>query len=160
MAEGYRIRLDLGSQAVKAVELTLGGPEPVITGFARVGVPPGSDKAEALAEDAPPVLPIAAPGAPEPRVTLTARVLSAAYDLHVLITGDAKRAADGHHQRDAGQQLAVGQNQVSRQGGRPGAAGDRHVHEARRKASIGEDEGGLQRGGEGERQQDRERRVA
>ena len=44
------VGLDLGSQAVKAVELTLEGPEPVITGFARVEVPPGSDKAEALAE--------------------------------------------------------------------------------------------------------------
>jgi type IV pilus assembly protein PilM len=44
------VGLDLGSQAVKAVELTLEGPEPVITGFARVEVPPGSDKLEALAE--------------------------------------------------------------------------------------------------------------
>ena len=44
------VGLDLGSQAVKAVEITLEGPEPVITGFARVEVPPGSDKLEALAE--------------------------------------------------------------------------------------------------------------
>lgn len=55
---------------------------------------PGADRlAEALADDAPAVLPIAAPGAPEPRITLTARVLAAAYDLHVLITGEAKRDA-------------------------------------------------------------------
>jgi type IV pilus assembly protein PilM len=44
------VGLDLGSQAVKAVEITLEGPEPVVTGFARVEVPPGSDKAQALAE--------------------------------------------------------------------------------------------------------------
>jgi len=44
------VGLDLGSQAVKAVEITLEGPEPVITGFARVEVPPGSDRAGALAE--------------------------------------------------------------------------------------------------------------
>lgn len=44
------VGLDLGSQAVKAVEITLEGPEPVVTGFARVEVPPGSDRAQALAE--------------------------------------------------------------------------------------------------------------
>jgi type IV pilus assembly protein PilM len=44
------VGLDLGSQAVKAVEITLEGPEPVVTGFARVEVPPGSDKAQAVAE--------------------------------------------------------------------------------------------------------------
>lgn len=42
--------LDLGSQVVKAVEITLEGPEPVITGFARVEIPPGGDKSAALAE--------------------------------------------------------------------------------------------------------------
>ena len=42
--------LDLGSQVVKAVEITLEGPEPVITGFARVEIPPGGDKAQAVAE--------------------------------------------------------------------------------------------------------------
>jgi type IV pilus assembly protein PilM len=44
------VGLDLGSQVVKAVEITLEGPEPVITGFARVEIPPGGDKAQALAE--------------------------------------------------------------------------------------------------------------
>jgi len=44
------VGLDLGSQVVKAVEITLEGPEPVITGFARVEIPPGGDKAAALAE--------------------------------------------------------------------------------------------------------------
>ena len=32
------VGLDLGSQVVKAIEITLEGPEPVITGFARVEV--------------------------------------------------------------------------------------------------------------------------
>lgn len=44
------VGLDLGSQVVKAVEITLEGPEPVITGFARVEIPPGGSQAEALAE--------------------------------------------------------------------------------------------------------------
>ncbi|MCA2010751.1 6-phosphogluconolactonase [Pararhodobacter sp. CCB-MM2] len=55
---------------------------------------PGAEGlAAALASDAPAVLPITAPGAPEPRVTLSARVLKEAFALHVLITGDEKRAA-------------------------------------------------------------------
>jgi len=55
---------------------------------------PGADNlAVALAEDAPAVVPITAPGVAEPRVTLSARVLKDAYALHVLITGDAKREA-------------------------------------------------------------------
>ncbi|MCL4674619.1 MAG: 6-phosphogluconolactonase [Pararhodobacter sp.] len=55
---------------------------------------PGAEAlAEALADDAPAVLAIRAPGAAEPRVTLSARVLRDAYALHVLITGDEKRAA-------------------------------------------------------------------
>lgn len=55
---------------------------------------PGADNlAAALTPGAPPVLPIAAPGVPEPRMTLTAPVLKAAYSVHVLITGDEKRRA-------------------------------------------------------------------
>ncbi|HPD92325.1 MAG: 6-phosphogluconolactonase [Rhodobacter sp.] len=48
---------------------------------------------EALAADAPAVVPILAPGAPEPRVSLSARVLKDAYGLHLLIIGAEKRAA-------------------------------------------------------------------
>lgn len=48
---------------------------------------------DALADDAPPTMTITAPGAPEPRVTLTARVLSDARAIHVLIFGAGKRAA-------------------------------------------------------------------
>jgi type IV pilus assembly protein PilM len=44
------VGLDLGSQVVKAIEITLEGPEPVITGFARVEIPPGGDKGQALQE--------------------------------------------------------------------------------------------------------------
>jgi len=44
------VGLDLGSQVLKAVEITLEGPEPVVTGFARIEIPPGGDKAQAVAE--------------------------------------------------------------------------------------------------------------
>lgn len=49
--------------------------------------------AEAFALDAPVLLPMRAPGAPEPRITLTARVLAGAKHRHILITGAEKRAA-------------------------------------------------------------------
>lgn len=52
---------------------------------------PGADRlAEALSPDAPPLLPMRAPGAPEPRLTLTAPVLAAARHIHVLIQGQDK----------------------------------------------------------------------
>lgn len=55
---------------------------------------PGADRlAEALAPDAPILMPMRAVGADEPRVTLTARVLADAMAIHVVITGDDKRAA-------------------------------------------------------------------
>ncbi|MEL6700964.1 MAG: 6-phosphogluconolactonase, partial [Pseudomonadota bacterium] len=55
---------------------------------------PGADRLDdALAPDAPALMPMRAPGAPEPRMTLTARVLEAAMTTHVVITGDEKRAA-------------------------------------------------------------------
>lgn len=55
---------------------------------------PGADRLDdALASDAPPILPMRAPGAPEPRVTLTAPVLQAAMNTHILITGAEKRDA-------------------------------------------------------------------
>lgn len=55
---------------------------------------PGADMLErALAEDAPVAVPITAPGAAEPRITLSARVLRDAYAVHVLITGDEKNVA-------------------------------------------------------------------
>lgn len=53
---------------------------------------PGADLLEeAMAPDAPILLPMRAEGAGEPRVTLSRRVLETAMDTHVLIMGDAKR---------------------------------------------------------------------
>jgi type IV pilus assembly protein PilM len=44
------VGLDLGHQTVKAVEISMEGPEPVITGFARAEVPSGTDRAEAVSQ--------------------------------------------------------------------------------------------------------------
>lgn len=55
---------------------------------------PGADLlAQALAPDAPILLAMRAPGAAEPRITLTAPVLKAAQHIHILITGAEKREA-------------------------------------------------------------------
>lgn len=55
---------------------------------------PGADRlAEALAPDAPILMPMRAEGAGEPRITLTARVLADAMCIHLLITGKEKRTA-------------------------------------------------------------------
>ncbi len=55
---------------------------------------PKADKlAEALDRHAPVLVPMRAPGEPEPRVTLSARVLREAMSLHIVITGAAKRGA-------------------------------------------------------------------
>lgn len=55
---------------------------------------PGADRlADAMDHHAPPLMAMRAPGAPEPRITLTAPVLSGALDKHIVITGANKRAA-------------------------------------------------------------------
>jgi len=55
---------------------------------------PGADLlAQALADDAPTLLPMRAAGAGEPRITLTAPVLKAAKHIHLLIIGPEKRLA-------------------------------------------------------------------
>lgn len=55
---------------------------------------PGADNLlAALAKDAPPLMAMRADGAGEPRITLTAPVLYGAMKVHILITGDEKRAA-------------------------------------------------------------------
>lgn len=55
---------------------------------------PGGDTLDrALAADAPVLVPVRAPGAAEPRVTLSARVLDGAMSKHVLIFGAEKRRA-------------------------------------------------------------------
>lgn len=42
------VGLDIGSSVVKAVELSLEGPEPVVTGFSRIEIPPGGSPGEAI----------------------------------------------------------------------------------------------------------------
>jgi len=55
---------------------------------------PGADRLQdALHPNAPILLPMRAPGAAEPRVTLSARVLDGALRKHIVITGAEKRAA-------------------------------------------------------------------
>lgn len=55
---------------------------------------PGADRlADALAPDAPLLLPMRAEAAGEPRITLTAPVLKGAMNIHILITGQEKRDA-------------------------------------------------------------------
>lgn len=55
---------------------------------------PGADVLDqALSDTAPPVLPIQAATAGEPRLTLTAPVLRSARHIHLLILGPAKKAA-------------------------------------------------------------------
>ena len=56
--------------------------------------------AEALGDDAPVLLPMRAPNAPEPRMTLTAPVLKSAANLHLLIAGQGKKAALAVAQQD------------------------------------------------------------
>ncbi|MCB2135382.1 MAG: 6-phosphogluconolactonase [Rhodobacteraceae bacterium] len=55
---------------------------------------PGADNlAAALAADAPPVMAMVQPATGEARVSLTAPVLAGAMSIHILITGEEKRAA-------------------------------------------------------------------
>lgn len=55
---------------------------------------PGGDKLDlALSPTAPALVAMRAPGAEEPRVTLTLPVLKSAFASHLLILGEAKRAA-------------------------------------------------------------------
>ena len=54
---------------------------------------PGADRLDdALAPNAPVLMPMRAPGAPEPRITLTAPVLRGAHSLHLLLAGQGKQA--------------------------------------------------------------------
>ena len=55
---------------------------------------PGADRLDAaLSDDAPALMALTAPGAQEPRITLTAPVLQAAMSTRILITGRDKRDA-------------------------------------------------------------------
>ncbi|MFE3837036.1 6-phosphogluconolactonase [Pseudogemmobacter sonorensis] len=55
--------------------------------------PGGEGLAEALSPEAPPLVAMRAEAAVEPRVTLSAPVLRAAFKIHLLITGEAKKLA-------------------------------------------------------------------
>jgi 6-phosphogluconolactonase len=92
-AETPEERLDDLAQAVSAV-LPLGV---VLLGMGMdmhtASIFPGADRlAEALHGDAV-LVAMRAPGAPEPRITLSARVLRGAMSRHIVITGAAKRKA-------------------------------------------------------------------
>jgi 6-phosphogluconolactonase len=55
---------------------------------------PGADNLDlALSNDAPVLVAMRAPGAAEPRITLSAPVLKSAVSVHIVITGDEKRQA-------------------------------------------------------------------
>ncbi|MCA0043770.1 6-phosphogluconolactonase [Celeribacter litoreus] len=55
---------------------------------------PGADQLElGLSNEAPTLLAMRAPGAPEPRITLSAKALKTAMTTHILITGEEKKAA-------------------------------------------------------------------
>ena len=67
-------------------------------------LPDSPDLPLALAPEAPILLPIRARSQPEPRVTLSARVLRDAMETHVLIQGDEKRdVLEGVEGRDPGE---------------------------------------------------------
>ena len=84
---------DIGAEVSQALPLSvvlLGMGEDMHT----ASLFPGADRlAEGLRSDAPAVLPMRAPGAPEPRITLTAPVLDGAMSKHLLIVGAGKRLA-------------------------------------------------------------------
>lgn len=54
---------------------------------------PGADRLEEALGGAAPLVPMRAPGAPEPRITLSARVLREAMSRHIVIVGQEKREA-------------------------------------------------------------------
>lgn len=54
---------------------------------------PGADQLDAALHGDATLVAMRAPGAPEPRVTLSAKVLRAALSRHIVIIGDEKRAA-------------------------------------------------------------------
>lgn len=56
-------------------------------------IPDADRLEEALASDAPPLLPMRAPSVPEPRMSLTMPFLKGAFAVHILITGNEKRDA-------------------------------------------------------------------
>lgn len=69
---------------------------------------PGADRLEeALAPGAPLLLPIRAPDAPEPRITLSMETLKGAMAQHIVITGDEKRQVIEQARRQSGKQAPI-----------------------------------------------------
>lgn len=62
-------------------------------------LPDGDRLREAMAMDAPILMAMRAPSVPEPRITLTRRVLADAMETHVLFVGEEKRAVLDKAQR-------------------------------------------------------------
>ena len=78
-------------EALRPIDLLLVG---MGTDMHTASLFPGADQLDAaLAKDAPALLAMRAPGAPEPRITLSAPVLQGAVESHILVTGPEKRAA-------------------------------------------------------------------
>ncbi len=83
--------LEGGIRAVMPISLLLLG---MGTDMHTASLFPGADKLDtALSPNAPPLLAMRAPGAAEPRVTLTAPVLNGAMSKHLIILGKDKRKA-------------------------------------------------------------------
>lgn len=98
LAEGIRPHLPLN-----CLLLGMGGDMHTASLF------PGADRLdEALSDNAPIVLPMRADAAGEPRITLTAPVLKAAHNIHVLITG-----AEKHRAIHAAEQLTAQEAPIS-----------------------------------------------
>lgn len=82
--------LDAGVEALLPISVMLLG---MGADMHTASIFPGADKlAEALNGDAN-LVPMRAPGAPEPRITLSAKVLKDAINRHIVIIGAEKRAA-------------------------------------------------------------------
>ena len=97
----YQPGVDVPEEAAEALEQGLAPYLPISVLLLGMGADmhtaslfPGADRLEEGLSATPRlILPMRAPGAPEPRVTLTAPVLRGALRVHVMITGADKREA-------------------------------------------------------------------
>ncbi|NDV00810.1 6-phosphogluconolactonase [Pseudoroseicyclus tamaricis] len=87
--EGLPALIEAVEAALPLTSVVLGMGEDMHT----ASIFPGADRLEEALHGKATLLPMRAPGAPEPRITLTARVLNDAMNRHILIRGAAKREA-------------------------------------------------------------------